>query len=96
LRHNLKIEARWLSLIRAGSKRAEIRRADRSFSAGDELLLYLPDMSEAELVTVTHVLRLAEVPGIPEDLDFVSLSIQDVESFRGVDVLRQLEQNRSD
>lgn len=75
MRHNLKIEKRWLDAVASGEKRAEIRKADRDFRSGDELLLYLPDESEAALVRITHVLRLDEIPGFRNDIAFVSLSI---------------------
>ena len=75
MRHNLKIEPLWLSEVTDGRKRAEIRRADRDFSEGDELLLYAPDKSVGELVVITHVLPLTDVPGY-DGGPFVSLSIE--------------------
>jgi len=89
MRHNLKIEPRWLLPVREGRKRAEIRRADRNFSEGDELLLYAPDQSVGEIVVVTHVLPLAEVPGY-DGGPFVSLSIEPRREVAGEDVAKEL------
>lgn len=91
MRHNLKIDRRWLALVRTGEKKAEIRRADRDFSVGDELLLYTPDRLEAELVRVTHILSLGDVPGLEGGDAFVSLSVQEVGSYSGSAVERELE-----
>jgi hypothetical protein len=86
MRHNLKIEPRWLSDVTDGRKRAEVRRADRDFSEGDELLLYAPDKSVGELVVITHVLPLTDVPGYDGGA-FVSLSIEHRRRLSG-DALR--------
>ena len=75
MRHNLKIEPKWLMPVTDGRKKAEIRRADRDFSEGDELLLYTPDKTLGEIVVVTHVLPLVDVPGY-DGGPFVSLSIE--------------------
>ena len=72
-----------------GRKKAEIRRADRGFSEGDELLLYTPDKSVGEIVVVTHVLPLSDVPGY-DGGPFVSLSIEPRRQLSGDDVLREL------
>jgi hypothetical protein len=89
VRHNLKIERKWLDAVASGRKKAEIRRADRSFAEGDELLLYTQDQEEAELVLVTHALRLSDVPGYGGE-DFVSLSIQPLRHFEGEAVKTEL------
>jgi len=89
MRHNLKIELRWLTPVEDGRKKAEIRRADRQFSEGDELLLYTPDKSVAEIVVVTHVLPLAEVPGY-DGGPFVSLSIEPIRGLSGDAVRKEL------
>jgi hypothetical protein len=90
MRHNLKIEPRWLPPVIEGRKKAEIRRADRDFSEGDELLLYAPDRSMGEIVIVTHVLPLAEVPGCEGD-SFVSLSIEPRRRLSAEDLTAELE-----
>ena len=90
MRHNLKTDKKWLSAVTSGEKRAEIRKADRHFAKGDELLLYTPDKSEAELVRVLHVLPLDEVPEIQSAVPFVSLSIQRERSVIGDAVLAEL------
>jgi hypothetical protein len=82
VRHNLKIDKKWLDAVVAGRKKAEIRRADRRFSEGDELLLYTHDQEEAELVLVTHALSLSEIPGY-EGAPFVSLSIERLRHLEG-------------
>ena len=89
MRHNLKIERRWLAPVISGHKKAEIRRADRDFSVGDELLLYTPDRNDAE-IGVTHVLPLDEVPGY-DGGPFVSLSIEPLRRLSGEAVLKELE-----
>ncbi|MEI6451637.1 MAG: DUF3850 domain-containing protein [Actinomycetes bacterium] len=89
MRHNLKIERRWLTPVADGRKKAEIRRADRDFSEGDELLLYTPDKSSGEIVVVTHVLPLDEVPGC-DGAAFVSLSIEPRRRLFGAAVLEEL------
>ena len=38
--HELKIQSRWFERVKAGEKRAEIRKHDRDFQAGDLLDLY--------------------------------------------------------
>lgn len=89
MRHNLKIERKWLDAVMGGRKKAEIRRADRQFAEGDELLLYTSDREEAELVQVTHVLCLSDVPGYGGEA-FVSLSIQPMQHFQGETVKTEL------
>jgi hypothetical protein len=90
MRHNLKIEERWLDVVVDGRKKAEIRRADRTFAEGDELLLYTHDKSEGELVRVTHILPLEDVPGC-EGSRFVSLSIEPLRHIEGESILAELE-----
>lgn len=63
MRHNLKIDARWLDAVTSGAKKAEIRKMDRPFTAGDELVVHLHDGSRGVVATVTHVLPLDAVPG---------------------------------
>jgi hypothetical protein len=91
VRHNLKIEKRWLDAVVSGQKKAEIRRADRAFAVGDELLLYLVDESEAGLVTVTHVLLLEEIPGLTCPQEYVALSIEPQRLLMGEAVHAALE-----
>jgi hypothetical protein len=45
----MKIERRWLAPVTGRHTKAEIRSADRDFSAGDELLLHTPDTSNDEI-----------------------------------------------
>jgi len=89
MRHNLKTEPKWLTLVTDGTKKAEIRRADRDFSEGDELLLYTPDKGVGEIVVVTHVLPLEDVPGY-DGGPFVSLSIERRRRLSGEALLREL------
>ena len=74
MRHNLKLDEQWFSAVRDGRKRAEIRRADRPFKVGDELLLYQRDRSRAVIAQITDILELSDVPGC-DCSGFVSLSI---------------------
>lgn len=90
MRHNLKIEQRWLDSVANGRKKAEIRRADRSFSVGDELLLYTPDKTDAEIAIVTHVLSLEEIPGY-DGGPFVSLSVEPVRRLCRCEIADELE-----
>lgn len=90
MRHNLKIEKKWLDLVATGEKKAEIRKSDRNFATGDDLLLYTPDKTEAELVRVTHVLCLDDIPGFENEARFVSLSIEPERSFSGASVEAEL------
>jgi hypothetical protein len=89
VRHNLKIDDKWLTPVASGQKKAEIRRADRNFSEGDELLLYTPDKSTGEIVVITHVLPLDEVPGYKGG-PFVSLSIEPLRRLSGDAVVEEL------
>ena len=89
VRHNLKIDDKWLTPVASGQKKAEIRRADRDFSEGDELLLYTPDRCTAEIVLITHVLPLNEVPGY-DGGPFVSLSIVPLRQLTGDAVVEEL------
>jgi hypothetical protein len=92
MRHNLKIEKNWLDAVATGAKKAEIRNAaDRDFALGDELLLYTPDKTAAELVRVTHVLCLDDIPGFKNDAPFVSLSIERERVVSGPEVDAELE-----
>lgn len=61
MQHNLKIEPGWFRAVVDGQKRAEVRRTDRSFAVGDDLMLYVPNAGEGVLVTVTHILALDEL-----------------------------------
>ena len=88
MRHNLKLDARWFAAVEEGRKRAEIRRADRDFQVGDELLLYLRDRSRAVLVEITDILPLQEVPGC-DCTEFVSLSVQVRREVSGAEVVEQ-------
>ena len=90
MRHNLKIEHQWLGAVTSGRKKAEIRKADRRFAEGDELLLYTQDHEQAELVLVTHALQLADVPGY-DGGPFVSLSIEPLQHFEGEAVRAELQ-----
>jgi Domain of unknown function (DUF3850) len=90
MRYNLKIERRWLVPVISGHKKAEIRRADRDFSVGDELLLYTRDRNDAEIAVVTHVLPLDEIPRY-DGGPFVSLSIEPLRRLSGEAVLKELE-----
>ncbi|MHA2113701.1 MAG: DUF3850 domain-containing protein [Candidatus Hodarchaeales archaeon] len=78
--HHLKT---WPVLFRdavSGAKTFEIRKNDRDFKAGDELLLqeYDPDEQRytgpEEYVTVSYVVSLDGLPGIPDG--FVGMSIE--------------------
>ena len=75
VRHNLKIDARWFEAVRTGRKKAEVRRADRAFQVGDELLLYSHDRLQGLLVEITDILALNDVPGC-DCRDFVALSVE--------------------
>jgi hypothetical protein len=89
MRHNLKIEAKWLAAVSSGQKKAEIRKADRAFSEGDELLLYTDDKNDAEIVLVTHVLPLTAVPEY-DGGPFVSISIEPLQRLSGRAVREEL------
>lgn len=83
MRHNLKIDRRWFDAVIDGSKRAEVRRADRSFAVGDELLLYMPGEHDGVLVTVTHIVNLAEIRGLNCDEPIAVLSIDSPRRLTG-------------
>ncbi len=87
MRHNLKLDAKWFDAVRSGRKKAEIRRADRAFRVGDELLLYSHDQSRALLVLVSDILALDEVPGCG-CRDFVSLSVEYQREFVSTESVR--------
>ena len=88
VRHNLKLDTKWYDAVRDGRKKAEVRRADRPFTVGDELMLYTHDRSHALLADVTDILMIDEVPGC-DCHGFASISIElrqefaDVESVEG-------------
>lgn len=84
LRHNLKIDARWFDTVKDGAKKAEIRKADRPFAVGDELVIYLHDESQGILAGVTHVLPLDAVPGCSCS-EYVALSIDVLEILASAD-----------
>lgn len=77
--HTIKIYPQWFDRIANGTKRVEIRRADRDYQIGDQLVMreiestMLCDRyTEREVtVDVTHVLY--SVPGL--STDYVALSI---------------------
>jgi hypothetical protein len=83
LRHNLKIEPRWLDAVKSGAKKVEIRKADRPFKVGDELVVYLQDYSDGVLACVTHVLPLGDVPGCSCP-GYAALSIDVLQLLEGV------------
>ncbi len=77
--HTIKIYPQWFDRVANGTKRVEIRRADRDYQIGDQLVMreiestMLCDRyTEREVtVDVTHVLY--SVPGL--SADYVALSI---------------------
>ncbi|WP_047888555.1 DUF3850 domain-containing protein [Rhodococcus sp. ARP2] len=77
--HTLKLDPQWFDRVANGTKRVEIRRADRDYQIGDQLVMreiestMLCDRyTEREVtVDVTHVLYI--VPGLSEG--YVALSI---------------------
>lgn len=83
MQHNLKIDRRWFEAVVGGSKRAEVRRADRDFAVGDELLLYVPHEKEGVLVAITHIVNLPEVDGLDCDEPIAVLSIDSPQRLSG-------------
>ncbi len=83
MQHNLKIDRRWFEAVVDGSKRAEVRRADRDFAVGDELLLYVPHGHEGVFVVVTHIVNLPEVNGLDCDEPIAVLSIDSPQRLTG-------------
>ena len=77
--HTIKIDPQWFDRVANGTKRVEIRRADRDYQIGDQLHMYEYEMTalasrntgRAVVVNVTHVLY--SVPGL--SVDYVALSI---------------------
>jgi hypothetical protein len=76
LQHNLKIDRIWFDAVLDERKKAEVRRDDREFSVGDELLLYVPEENDGVLVTVTHVVRTSDVGGLGCTVPIAVLSIE--------------------
>lgn len=91
LQHNLKIERRWLDAVIAGRKKAEVRRADRGFSVGDDLLLYIPGEEDGALVTVTHIVNLQDIPALGCAEPIAVLSIETPRRLRGSMLADKLE-----
>jgi hypothetical protein len=83
MQHNLKIDRIWFEALVDGRKKAEVRRADRAFSAGDDLLLYVPGAAEGALVKVTHVLNVSDVRGLDCSAPIAVLSIDDARVLSG-------------
>ena len=75
MQHNLKIDRMWFDAVIDGRKKAEVRRADRDFAVGDDLLLYLPGEDEGALVTVTHIVKLEDIASLGCDGPIAVLSI---------------------
>jgi ASC-1-like (ASCH) protein len=90
VQHNLKIDRTWFEAVVDGRKKAEVRRADRHFSVGDELLLYIPGTQEGALVTVTHVLNVSDVRGLECNAPIAVLSIEEPRRLNGEALSAQL------
>jgi hypothetical protein len=72
--HYLKIDAVWLSRIRANQKHAEVRLDDRDFQTGDTIMFCHENGSWTYVRrTISHVLRATD--GL--DSDYVVLSLED-------------------
>ncbi|GAA3175948.1 DUF3850 domain-containing protein [Rhodococcus baikonurensis] len=77
--HEIKLDRKWFDRVANGTKRVEIRRADRDYQIGDQLVMREYEMTiladrytEREVtVNVTHVLY--SIPGL--SADYVALSI---------------------
>lgn len=91
MQHNLKIERRWLDAVIDGRKKAEVRRADRDFSVGDELLLYIPGEQAGALVTVTHIVEPRDILALGCDGPIAVLSIGTPRRLVGKALATQLE-----
>ena len=90
MQHNLKIERRWLNAVMAGRKKAEVRRADRDFSVGDDLLLYTPGEEDGALVTVTHIVNLQDIAALGCGEPIAVLSIETPRHLQGTMLVDQL------
>jgi hypothetical protein len=91
VQHNLKIEPTWFAAIVSGQKKAEVRRTDRPFAVGDDLMLYVANAGEGVLVTVTHILALDELADLECARGYAVLSVEDPRPMRGKTLLRQME-----
>lgn len=91
LQHNLKIDRRWFDAVLEGRKKAEVRRADRGFAVGDQLLLYIPGENEGALVVVTHIVRLSDIAGLECTEPIAILSIDTPTRLAGERLSAQLE-----
>ena len=76
MQHNLKIDRIWFDAVLHERKKAEVRRDDRGFSVGDKLLLYVPGENDGLLVTVTHIVRVADIGGLGCTEPIAVLSIE--------------------
>lgn len=86
--HLLKLSLRWLSAITDGTKKAEIRKNDRDFQAGDSVFFEVSDapvghpyaMEEMKRLDqefqITHVLH--SVSGLADDYVILSLEKRSV------------------
>lgn len=90
MQHNLKIDRKWFEAVAAGRKKAEVRRADRDFSVGDDLLLYVPGEDDGVLVTVTHAVNLREIPSLGCAEPIVVLSVGPPKRLKGAALADQL------
>lgn len=72
--HELKIEERFLNEVLRGEKRAEFRKNDRGFQAGDYLLLKADD-DYTGLVRVTHILHDFDFKELPEGYCILSIEL---------------------
>jgi len=91
LQHNLKIDRKWFDAVLEGRKKAEIRRADRDFAVGDQLLLYIPGENEGALVTVTHIVRVSDIADLGCTEPIAILSIDEPTRLAGDRLSAQLE-----
>lgn len=91
MQHNLKIDRRWLDAVIDGRKKAEVRRADRDFSVGDVLLLYVPGEADGALVTVTHIVNLPDIRALGCAEPIAVLSIETPRRLAGEALAAQLQ-----
>ncbi|MEZ5126881.1 MAG: DUF3850 domain-containing protein [Thermoleophilia bacterium] len=91
MQHNLKIEQKWLDAVVDGRKKAEVRRADRDFAVGDQLLLYVPSGADGALVTITHIVHLRDVRALGCSEAIAVLSIDTPRRMAGEKLAAQLE-----
>ena len=68
--HELKIDDHFVTMIREGKKRHEVRKADRDYSCGD--FLFLKSINDGVAVAVTHITP-SGARGLPEDLCVMSI-----------------------